>query len=110
VLDPRIAYLTADRPLDDPAVVGFEVMDVFPWSLRRARDLLRVRGVGRVEVKKRGVAFDTDELARELRRDGSAGGQAEEATVIITRIGERPVGILCRRLDAAARTVTGPQT
>ncbi len=44
-------------------------------------------------VKKRGSAVDTEKLRRDLRASGP-----ESVTVVLTRIGERPFGLLCREV------------
>jgi predicted RNA methylase len=93
VLDRRIAYLTGDRTLWDPAVAGFRVTDVTAFNLRRLREHLRARGVGTVEVKKRGLSCDPDRLAAELRGRGD-----RTATLILARVGDRATAILAERL------------
>ena len=50
----------------------FEVTDVLPFSLKRLRAPLRDRGVGRLEILKRGSALDVERLRRDLRLAGDA--------------------------------------
>ncbi|GAB2516528.1 class I SAM-dependent methyltransferase [Nocardiopsis aegyptia] len=98
LLDERIAYFTADRAVPSPLWRVLEVTEVMPFSLKRLRSALRARGAGTVTVMKRGSAVDTEKLRRDLRPSGPA-----SATVVLTRIGERPVALLCRELaDAGA--------
>lgn len=98
LLDERIAYFTADRAVFSPLWRVLEVTEVMPFSLKRLRSALRAQGAGTVTVMKRGSAVDTEKLRRDLRASGP-----ESATVVLTRIGERPVALLCREVaDAGA--------
>jgi hypothetical protein len=92
-LVPNGTYLTGDRPLDDPALAGFEVTDVLPFDAKRLKALFRERKVGRLEVKKRGVPNDPAQLQRQLRAEGD-----RSATLILTRIAGRVTAIIARRL------------
>ncbi|GAA0613776.1 class I SAM-dependent methyltransferase [Sporichthya brevicatena] len=93
LLDPTIAYVTADALVPTPFATAYEVTDVLPFSVPRLRAVLRERGVGVVVVKKRGV----DVLPEQLRRDllkGSRGSAA--ATVVVTRHGKGRIALLVR--------------
>ncbi|MDE3720615.1 SAM-dependent methyltransferase [Nocardiopsis sp. N85] len=96
LLDERIAYFTADEAVRSPLWRVLEVTEVLPFSLKRLRSALRERKVGTVTVMKRGSAVDTEKLRRDLRASGP-----ESATVVLTRVGERPFALLCRELPAA---------
>jgi SAM-dependent methyltransferase len=89
-LDPRIAFLSADRPLRSPFGRLLAVHASLPWSLKRLREVLRQRGVGAVEVRKRGSAVDVDELTGRLRLRGDA-----RAVVVLTRVAGRPWALVC---------------
>jgi SAM-dependent methyltransferase len=89
-LDPRIAFLSADQPLRSPFGRSLVVHASLPWSLRRLREVLRQRGVGAVEVRKRGSAVDVDELTGRLRLRGDA-----RAVVVLTRVADRPWALVC---------------
>lgn len=95
LLDERIAYFTADTAVRSPLWRVLEVEEVLPFSLKRVRAALREREVGTVTVMKRGSAVDTEKLRRDLRPSGPG-----SATVVLTRIGERPFALLCRELPA----------
>lgn len=90
LLDPAIAYLSADRLVRTPFARAYEVTDVLAFSVKRLRAVLRDRHVGTVTIKKRGSAIDVDRLRRDLRPAGPA-----TATVVCTRIGTRPYAIIC---------------
>ncbi|MGH3648403.1 MAG: THUMP-like domain-containing protein, partial [Micromonosporaceae bacterium] len=89
LLDPQIAYLTADQARPTPYARAYRVREVLPFSLKRLRTALRERGVGRVTIKKRGSALVPEQLRRDLRLAGD-----HEATVVLTRIGSRPYTLL----------------
>ena len=90
VADPTIAYVYGATPVATPFARCFRVDAVLPWSLKRLRAELRTRGVGRVEIRKRGSAVDPQWLRPRLRLSGSA-----EATVILARAAGRPVALIC---------------
>jgi hypothetical protein len=92
-VSPGIAYWTAPVAIADAALACFEVDDVLPFDLKRVRALLRARGIGRLEIKVRGVDQNPSELRRRLRPDGD-----REATLLVTRIERRVVAILARRI------------
>ena len=89
-LDPRIAFLSADRPLRSPFGRLLRVDASLPWNLKRLRGVLRERGVGAVEVRKRGSAVDVDELTARLRLRGDV-----SAVVVLTRVAGRPWALVC---------------
>jgi hypothetical protein len=89
-LDPQIAFLSADRPLRTPFGRLLGVDASLPWNLKRLRGVLRERGVGAVEVRKRGSAVDVAELTTRLRLGGDA-----RAVVVLTRVADRPWALVC---------------
>jgi hypothetical protein len=91
LLDPSIAYVSADRLVRTPFATAYEVTDVLPFQLKRLRTLLRERGVGDVVVKKRGSAVDPEQLRRHLRLSGSG-----SAVVVLTRVAGQPTALLVR--------------
>ncbi|WP_229073907.1 methyltransferase domain-containing protein [Actinoplanes sp. DH11] len=89
--DPQIAYVYTDEPVDTPFARRLEVTDVLPFSLKRLRALLRDRGIGRLEIRKRGSALVPDQLRKELRLSGPHG-----AGLVLTRVADAPTVLLCR--------------
>ncbi|MEU5565696.1 THUMP-like domain-containing protein [Micromonospora musae] len=89
--DPAIAYLYADEPTPRPYARCLEVTDVLPFSLKRLRALLRERGVGRVEILKRGSALTPEQLRRDLRLAGDAA-----ASLVLTRVAGAPTVLVCQ--------------
>jgi SAM-dependent methyltransferase len=91
IADPQIAYVYTDSPVDTGFGRRLEITDVLPFSLKRLRTLLRDRGIGRLEIRKRGSALEPEQLRRDLRLNGSAG-----ASLVLTRVAGAPTVLLCR--------------
>ena len=89
-LDPRIAFLSADEPLRSPFGRSLRVEASLPWNLKRLRQVLRERGAGTVEVRKRGSAVDVADLTTRLRLRGDG-----RAVVVLTRVADRPWALVC---------------
>ncbi len=87
------AYLTGREELANPLLSGFEVEESLPLRTVAVAQWLAARQVGRVEVKKRGVAIDPEKFRRDLKLRGD-----NEATIILTRAGKRQLAIIARRL------------
>ncbi|GAB1689369.1 THUMP-like domain-containing protein [Krasilnikovia sp. M28-CT-15] len=88
--DPQIAYVYTDDPVDTPLGRRLAVTDVLPFSLKRLRALLRERGVGRLEIRKRGSALEPERLRQDLRLSGP-----NAASLVLTRIADAPTALLC---------------
>jgi len=93
MLDARIAYLTSDAALTSPFVSTFRVRERLPAEKRALAKALRERGIGRLEIKKRGVDADPAALRTALKLRGD-----DEATLFLTRIGAKRVAILADRV------------
>ncbi|WP_249714050.1 class I SAM-dependent methyltransferase [Rhizomonospora bruguierae] len=87
--DPSIAYVYTDEPAATPYARCLEIAERLPFSLKRLRAALRERGVGRVEILKRGSAVDVQRLRRDLRLSGPAA-----ASVVLTRVAGAPVALI----------------
>ncbi|UBI05837.1 SAM-dependent methyltransferase [Corynebacterium falsenii] len=86
-LDERIAYLTG--PAVPPGRRGFEVLEQVPF--KHLRKALVARGIGAVEILVRGVDINPDEVRKKWKLKGS-----EEASVVVTRIGDKAWAFICR--------------
>jgi len=100
--DPRIAYITSDTLRATPFARAYEIHDVLPFSVKRLRAALRVRDAGTLTIKKRGFAADIERLRRDLRPAGS-----REWVVVLTRVGDAPVALIC---SVAEHHVTAEDT
>jgi THUMP domain-like/RNA cap guanine-N2 methyltransferase len=85
LIDPTIAYVTADDARPTPYATAYAITDVLPFNLKRLKALLREREVGTLTVKKRGSAVEPEELRRRVRPQGS-----KAATVFLTRVAGAP--------------------
>ena len=92
LLDPHIAYLTADHPVPTRYAAVFEVVDVLPLREPALRRWVREQDIGSLEIKKRGVDLDPAALRRRLRPTGS-----RSATLILTRASRGGQALVARR-------------
>jgi SAM-dependent methyltransferase len=92
LIDPTIAYVTADRPRATPFATGYEITDVLPFNLKRLRALLREREIGVAEIKKRGSAIEPEQLRKKLKLEG-----ANSVVVFLTRVAGAPTMMLGQR-------------
>jgi len=93
MLDPRIAYLTSDEAVSTPFASCFRVLEQLPFDERTIKRALAARGIGVLEIKKRGVDVDPAVLRTRLAPKGSA-----SATLIVTRVGEKRIALLAERV------------
>jgi hypothetical protein len=93
-IDERIAFLSADVPLRSPFGRGLVVEASLPFAVKALTAELRRLDIGRVDIRRRGLAGDVDDLKRRLRTGGS-----RTATVILTRVVNRPWVFICSDLE-----------
>jgi hypothetical protein len=96
-IDPQIAYLSGDQPVSSPFVRGFAVEEAHLFNLKLLNRRLAALGVGTVELKGRGVAWEPASLRPRLKLRGPA-----TRTVIFTRLGADPWMFLCTSLPPLA--------
>lgn len=94
MLDEHIAYLTSDAALTSPFVSSFRVRETLPAKVPAINTALRDHGIGRLEIKKRGVDVDPAQFRRKLQLRGDA-----EATLFLTRVGTRRIAVLADRVS-----------
>jgi SAM-dependent methyltransferase len=92
MLDPQIAYFTSDDAVDTPFASRFRVIERFPFDERLLKKELASRGIGTLEIKKRGMDVDPAQLRKKLSPKGPA-----SATLILTRAGGKRLALLCER-------------
>ncbi|HET9343498.1 MAG TPA: methyltransferase domain-containing protein [Candidatus Eremiobacteraceae bacterium] len=92
VLDRRVAYLTTDmtEPSHDPFVRWYRVRDAMDFGVKRIREYLRERTIGRLVVKTRAFPLKPDEMIALLKPRGP-----NTATLIVTTIQEKKTAIVC---------------
>ncbi|MCY7413593.1 MAG: class I SAM-dependent methyltransferase [Salinibacterium sp.] len=93
MLDPSIAYLTADAPSSSPFASCFRIIERMPLNTKTIARALKARGIGTLEIKKRGVDIDPAEFRTSLglRGEGSA-------TLILTRIAGARAALIAERV------------
>jgi hypothetical protein len=89
LLDPQIAYLTADQAVDTPFARRFTVVEQLPYRHKQLRAALRGRDVGALTIKKRGVDVSPEALRGRLGLHGS-----RPATIVLTRVGGAATALL----------------
>ncbi|HEY0247420.1 MAG TPA: SAM-dependent methyltransferase [Gryllotalpicola sp.] len=93
MVSPDIAYLSTDAPRETPFAQGFRIVGRLPYHERELKAALRERGIGTLEIKKRGVDVDPAKLRPRLALKGKA-----SATLILTRVAGRHTALLAERL------------
>ncbi len=71
-LADQVAYLGAGVALPTPYATAYRVEEVLPYDVKSLKAWVRRRGVGRLEIKKRGIDVDPAALRRTLRPAGPA--------------------------------------
>lgn len=89
LIDPRIAYLTADTQVRTPFARTYRVIEELPYREKQLRAALRERGIGRLTIKKRGVDVVPETLRKRLALSGDA-----EATIVLTRVAGEGTALL----------------
>jgi SAM-dependent methyltransferase len=93
-IDGKIAFLSADVPVRTPFARTLRVIDSAPWDQRGLPARLRALDIGAADIRRRGLAGDVESLHRRLRLSGS-----RRATVVMTRVSDRPWGLVCVDAD-----------
>lgn len=93
MLDEHIAYMSSDIVVSTPFASTFEVVQEFALDVKVLAKELKTRGIGTLEIKKRGVDIDPAEFRKRLSLSGKS-----SATLFLTRLGERRVAILAQRV------------
>ncbi|WP_406178708.1 THUMP-like domain-containing protein [Streptomyces canus] len=100
LIDPTIAYVTADALRATPYATAYEITDQLPFNVKKLKALLREREVGILTVKKRGSAVEPEELRRKALPKPHG---RHSVTVFLTRVAGAPTMLI----GAPARAVTG---
>ena len=95
LFDPMIAYIVTKRHDAHLLTQSFLVREVHRMSLTQLNRRLLALGIGRVELKKRGVPLEPEELRRRLKL--KRGG--EDAVIIFTRRGDERLMLITRRVS-----------
>jgi hypothetical protein len=93
MLDPTIAWITTDRPAATPFGAVFRVRERFPLDRKLLKRELAARGIGTLEIKKRGVDIDPARFRTRLALSGDGA-----ATLVLTRIAGERAALLAERV------------
>jgi hypothetical protein len=100
LIDPTIAYLTSVKHVSTPFATAFRIVEALPYSERGLAQALKARGIGILEIKKRGIDVAPEALRRRLKLSGEV-----SATVILTRVLGKRMALIAER-DATPSTPT----
>jgi hypothetical protein len=89
-IDPRIAFLTLDRQVSTPFARTLRVQHSAPWHEKAFARRLRELDIGAADIRRRGLAGDVDQIRRRLKLSGQ-----HRATIVITRVNDKPWGLIC---------------
>jgi THUMP domain-like len=92
MLDPTIAYFTSDVLVATPFATAFRVIESFAFDERLLKKELAARGIGTLEIKKRGMDVDPAQLRTKLNLKGR-----ESAALILTRVAGKRLALLAER-------------
>jgi len=96
-IDGRIAFLCTETPVATPFARTLRVTGSLPWNHRAVAARLRELGIGAVDIRRRGLAGDVDQVRRQLKLSGPG-----RATLVMTRAADRPWALICTDLPAPA--------
>lgn len=104
-IDPMIAFLACDLPVRTPFARTLRVLHSAPWHEKEFARRLRELGIGSLDIRRRGLAGDVVQIHRRLglrggQRNKQPSGQHGAATLVLTRVNDRPWGLICERPDA----------
>ncbi|MDN4475024.1 class I SAM-dependent methyltransferase [Demequina sp. SYSU T00192] len=89
LVDPSIAYLTADAPIATPFARAYRVLERLPLDVKVLARELHARDIGTIDIKKRGVDLTPEQLRPRLKLRGSG-----RATLVLTRLEGRHAALL----------------
>lgn len=89
LVDEHIAYVTSDQAFRTPFARSYRVLEELPQREKQLRAALRERGIGRLTIKKRGVAVVPEDLRKRLALAGDT-----EGTIVLTRVAGKGVCLL----------------
>ncbi|MFZ4843772.1 class I SAM-dependent methyltransferase [Mycetocola saprophilus] len=92
MLSPGIAYLTGDAAVETPFAARFRILERFTLDEKKLKRELKARGIGTLEVKKRGVDIDPATFRKKMSLSGK-----NAATLFLTRIDGQHAALLAER-------------
>lgn len=89
-IDNKIAFLSSNKSFDTPFGRNLKIIDSAPWHQKELAKRLKAHDIGIVDIRRRGLAGDIDQLQRSLKLTGS-----RQATLVMTRVQEKPWALIC---------------
>jgi hypothetical protein len=89
-IDEQIAFLSCER---DPGSVwarSLIVLESLPWRVKDIAPRLRALDIGAVDIRRRGLAGDVEQIRKQLKLVGS-----RRATLAMTRVSDQPWCLIC---------------
>ena len=90
-LDEQIAFLCSDTAVRTPFARTLRVLESAPWKEKLLAGRLRDLGIGAVDIRRRGLAGNVEQLHRRLKLTGDG----RKATLVMTRMQGRPWSLVC---------------
>ena len=91
LISPQIAYLSSDQAIGSPWLKSYELIEDMALDEKRIAAWCRARGIGTLEIKKRGVDITPEQLRPKLKLKG-----AGTATLILTKVGGARRALFCK--------------
>ena len=95
--DPMIAFLCAGTPVATPYGRWLEVEASMPWNVKALAAWLAAADVGAVDLRRRGLAGDVEDIRKRLRLKGS-----RRVTILMTRVLDQPWAVVGTPVDGFA--------
>jgi hypothetical protein len=96
-IDPQIAFLSADVRMRTSFGRCLQIEASLPFGVKPLAAELRRLDIGAVDLRRRGLAGDVDDLRRRLHPTGT-----RPATVVLTRVVNKPWAFVCTEPRATA--------
>ena len=96
-IDPEIAFLSTDEPVETPWGRTLQVIASLPWRIKDVAAALREHDIGAVDIRRRGLAGDVEAIRKQLKLSGKG-----RATVAMTRHRDQPWCVI--GVDTLARS------
>jgi hypothetical protein len=93
-IDPQIAFLSTDTDRRTPFARTLRVEESAPWNEKQFARRIRELDIGSIDIRRRGLAGDVDLIRRRLKPRGQ-----RRATIVLTRMNDRPWGLVCTDPD-----------
>ncbi|MBV9160945.1 MAG: class I SAM-dependent methyltransferase [Pseudonocardiales bacterium] len=103
-IDPRIAFLSSNEPLQTPFARTLRVLDSGPWDQKALTPRLRALDIGSVDIRRRGLAGNVEDLHHQLKLRGT-----RRATLVMTRVDNRPWALVCVDPDPSHQDHAAPR-